>query len=57
MFKYIIRIIYEVPTPGRAEKKNGAGNKKSCQNKKVVPKKKVLPEETDVVKKKLDEKN
>ena len=31
--------------------------KKSCQKEKVVPKKNVVPEETDVVKKKLDEKN
>ena len=32
MFRYIIIIIiYEVPTPGRAEK-NGAENKKSCQS-------------------------
>ena len=40
MFRYIIIvIIYEVPTPGRAEK-NGAENKKSCRKKGVVPKKK-----------------
>ena len=39
MFRYIIIIIiYEVPTPGRAEK-NGADNKKSCRKKGVVPKK------------------
>ena len=38
MFRYIIIIIiYEVPSPGRAEK-NGAENKKSCQKEKVVPK-------------------
>ena len=63
MFKYIIIIIYEVPTPGRAEKKNDAKNKKSCQKnkraekKKSCRKKRVVPEKTDVVKKKLDEKN
>ena len=33
MFKYIIIIIYEVPTPGRAGKKNDAEKKKSCQRK------------------------
>ena len=31
--------------------------KESCQKEKVVPKKRVVPERTDVVKKKLDEKN
>ena len=44
MFKYIIIIIYEVPTPGRAEKKNDAENKKSCRKKRVVPKKTVVPQ-------------
>ena len=35
MFRYIIIIIiYEVPTPGRAEK-NGAENKKSCRKKNI----------------------
>ena len=45
----------------RAEK-NGNANKKSCRKKsrakkEVVPKKKGVPEKTDVVKKKLDDKN
>ena len=37
-------------------KKSRAPQKKSCQ-KKVVPKKKVVPEKTNIVKRKLDDKN
>ena len=46
MFKYIIIIIYELPTPGRAEKKMVPKKKSHAkknsreQKKKVVPKKK-----------------
>ena len=54
MFRYIIIIIiYEVPTPGRAEKmvpttnsdaeKKVVQKKQSCRKQKVVPKKKVVP--------------
>ena len=52
MFKYIIIIIYEVPTPGRAGKKNDAKNKKSCRKQKVVPKKKSRAKQKIVPKKK-----
>ena len=50
MFKYIIIIIYEVPTTGRAEKKKWCRkqevvlkNKSRAEKKRVVPKKKVVP--------------
>ena len=46
MFKYIIIIIYEVPTPGRDEKK------KWYRKQKVVPKKRSRAKKKKVVPKK-----
>ena len=53
MFKYIIIIIYEVPNPGHAEKKNDAENKKSCRKKNVAPKKKSRAEKKKSCQRKL----
>ena len=44
MFRYIIIIIiYEVPTPGRAEKMVPTRSPLLCRQQKVVPKKRVVP--------------
>ena len=51
MFKYIIIIIYEVPTPGRAEKK------KWCRKQKVVPKIKMMPKTKSRAENKNDAEN
>ena len=58
MFKYIIVIIYEVPTPGRVGKKmvpktkSRAEKKESCRKQKVVPKKNQSCRKKNVVPKK-----